>query len=401
MKREYQSAVHFKKESKADLCFGTAIFVFILGILSVTFELQYQSVGGYLNWFCRCIGASVIILGCLAAFGLIRSYKNCGQIAFAIDSNDQGLWINSGRKLRMIYIPFSMVEVACNQDILTIKYQNAFCYTSKGKLRMLSSENERFRIETVDENEFQKFAIQFNELARKTNEIKLGEQDSKVTLFRWEPLFGGILLFCGLVCSIGFNPRIDAFINQIMSSNHGSSSTTSLDDHPATTPTNSQYFKWKNLHSNQTYVAKKINLTVNKAYRGQTKSGKNVVIFNVTLLSKSSDSEVGNFYMTTDKNILSDGDECVQNPLNATVLSVGGRNLPVVNQLDDDEDYCSPMTEGAGKKLTFNVVFNLSDEKKTSYLIYTDFDLQGIPDEFSNQPAYILKFDPQKLEVLQ
>lgn len=398
MKREYQSAVHFKKESKTDLCLGTAVFVFILGILSVTFELQYQSAGGSLNWFGHCISASAIILGCLVVFGLIHSYKNYGQVAFAIDSNDQGLWINSGRKLQMIYIPFSMVEITCNQGILTIKYQNAFCYTSKGKLRMLSSGKERFRIKTVDKNEFQEFVTRLNQLARKSNEIKLSEQDLQVSSFKWESLLGGILLFCGLACTLGFNPGIDAFVSQFIGQK--TNSTTSSDNFNAE-PDNSQYFKWKDLKYNQAYVAKKINLTVNKAYRGQTKSGKNVVIFNVTLLSKSSDSEVGNFYMTTDKNILSDGGEYAQSPLNTTILSVGGKNSPVVNQLDDEDDYCNPMTEGTGKKLTFNVVFSLSNEKKTGYLIYTDFDLQGKPDEFNNQPAYILKFDPQKLEVLQ
>ena len=289
MKREYQSAVHFRKESKTDLCLGTAVFVFILGILSVTFELQYQSAGGSLNWFGHCISASAIILGCLVVFGLIHSYKNYGQVAFAIDSNDQGLWINSGRKLQMIYIPFSMVEITCNQGILTIKYQNAFCYTSKGKLRMLSSGKERFRIKTVDKNEFQEFVTRLNQLARKSNEIKLSEQDLQVSSFKWESLLGGILLFCGLVCTLGFNPGIDAFVSQFIGQK--TNSTTSSDNFNAE-PDNSQYFKWKDLKYNQAYVAKKINLTVNKAYRGQTKSGKNVVIFNVTLLSKSSDQKL-------------------------------------------------------------------------------------------------------------
>lgn len=161
-------------------------------------------------------------------------------------------------------------------------------------------------------------------------------------------------------------------------------------------------FKEQDLKFGQKYTTKDVNITINKGYRAKTDQGRQVVIFNVTLSGgkDSPDVQSDNFYITSDKDILSDGETFAETPLKATTLLIGGKKTPVVNQLNDYENYCDPSWD-ATKKLTYNIVLGLTDTDKTNYFIYSDFGLQDPPDESSNTPAYIWKFAPQKLEVLQ
>lgn len=397
MKREYQSIVHLKKEKKTSLYFEVSIFVFIIGLVTFLANLQYNGSEGSPGWFTRCIIASAIIIITLLVFGIINAYRmSQKQFAFAIDSNDQGIWLNSGRQFRMIYIPFSMLEIECTPGMLNFKYQNAFYYTKNGKTRMLRPGNERLRMEAVDENELQNFAIRFNQLASKQRAIILANQDPEQSIFRFEPLIGRVLLFIGLIFIVGFNPTIDNYIGSVMT---GDSSSTSVDDDDTKSNSN---FKTQDLKFGRPYSTKEFNITINKAYRAKTDQGKKVVIFNVTVNGKKEDTTIDsyNFYITSDKKVLSDGEEYARTPLYATTISVGGKNKPVVNQLNDEDNYGSTELEN-GRSATFNIVLGLTDENKDNYLIYSNFGIDDDPDQYENKPGYMWKFNPQKLEVLQ
>lgn len=315
------------------------------------------------------------------------------KFAFTIDSKDQGIWLNSGRQFRMIYIPFSMLEITCKPGIINFKYRNAFYYTRKGKMRMLRSGNEHLRMGAVDEDELKNFVIRFNQLTSKQRAIILAEQDPKHSMLRFESVLGGTFLLLGVIATIFFNPALNTKIGNVTKSDTSSSSLENK---------YSSDFKEQDLKFGQKYTTKDMNITINKGYRAKTDQGRQVVIFNITLSGKkdSPDVQSDNFYITSDKDILSDGENFAETPLKATTLLIDGKKTPVVNQLNDYENYCDPSWD-ATKKLTYNIVLGLTDTDKTNYFIYSDFGLQDPPDESSNTPAYIWKFAPQKLEVLQ
>ena len=390
MKREYQSAVHFKKESKQEIKFGIAVLVFILGIVMFGIKFQYKSMQITDEWFYRYAGAGTLMVICMLIWGLFCSFGMNHEIAFAIDNNEQGIWLSSMRNYRMIYIPFSMVEITCGRGMLTFKYQNAFCYKRNQKIRMLAKGLERIRVSAVNEEELKAFVADFNQLTSKERALELDDGQNEQSLLKFEPAASKILFLLGILSIILYNPLVAAGLPDHSSSNQDS-----------TTMGNANYFKNENLHFNQVYSTKDLNIEINKGYLAQTSAGKQVVIFNVTVNGKKSDADIGagDFYLTSDKDVIKDGEEYANNPLNATTLSVGGKSTPVVNQLDNDDNYCSPEFDG-GKKLTFNVVFSLSDPKKTNYFIYSSFGFDD-PEGFENKPAYIFKFDPQKLEVLK
>ena len=390
MKREYQSAVHFKKESKQEIKFGIAVLVFILGIVMFGIKFQYKSMQITDEWFYRYAGAGTLMVICMLIWGLFCSFGMNHEIAFAIDNNEQGIWLSSMRNYRMIYIPFSMVEITCGRGMLTFKYQNAFCYKRNQKIRMLAKGLERIRVSAVNEEELKAFVADFNQLTSKERALELDDGQNEQSLLKFEPAASKILFLLGILSIILYNPLAAAGLPDHSSSNQDS-----------TTTGNANYFKNENLHFNQVYSTKDLNIEINKGYLAQTSAGKQVVIFNVTVNGKKSDADIGagDFYLTSDKDVIKDGEEYANNPLNATTLSVGGKSTPVVNQLDNDDNYCSPEFDG-GKKLTFNVVFSLSDPKKTNYFIYSNFGFND-PEGFENKPAYIFKFDPQKLEVLK
>lgn len=387
MKREYQSAVHFKKESKQEIKFGIAVLVFILGIVMFGIKFQYNAMQITAKWFYRYAGAGTLMVICMLIWGLFCSFGMNHEIAFAIDNNEQGIWLSSMRNYQMIYIPFSMVEITCVRGMLTFKYQNAFCYKRNQKIRMLPKGLERIRISAVAEEELKAFVADFNQLTSKARTLELDDGQNEQSLLKFEPAASKILFLLGILSIILYNP--------LALPSHSSS------NQDSTTTGNANYFKNENLHFNQVYSTKDLNIEINKGYLAQTSAGKQVVIFNVTVTGKKSDADIGagDFYLTSDKDVIKDGDEYANNPLNATTLSVGGKSTPVVDQLDNDDNYCSPEFDG-GKKLTFNVVFSLSDPKKTNYFIYSNFGFDD-PDGFENKPAYIFKFDPQKLEVLK
>lgn len=162
MKREYQSAVHFKKESKQEIKFGIAVLVFILGIVMFGIKFQYKSMQITDEWFYRYAGAGTLMVICMLIWGLFCSFGMNHEIAFAIDNNEQGIWLSSMRNYRMIYIPFSMVEITCGRGMLTFKYQNAFCYKRNQKIRMLAKGLERIRVSAVNEEELKAFVADFN-----------------------------------------------------------------------------------------------------------------------------------------------------------------------------------------------------------------------------------------------
>ena len=391
MKREYQSAVHFRKESKQEIKFGIAVLVFILGIVMFGIKFQYKSMQISAKWFYRYAGADTLLVICTLIWGLFCSFGMDHELAFAIDNNEQGIWLSSMRNYQMIYIPFSMVEITCARGMLTFKYQNAFCYNRNQKIRMLAKGLERIRISAVDEDELKAFVADFNQLTSKARMLELDDgKNDEQSFLKFEPAASKILFLLGICGITLFNPLVVAGL-----SDHSSSS------HDVTSTENASYFKNEDLHFNQVYSTKDLNIEINKGYLAQTSAGKQVVIFNVTVTGKKSDADIGagDFYLTSDKDVIKDGNEYVSNPLNATTLSVGGKPTPVVNQLDNDDNYCSPEFDG-GKKLTFNVVFSLSDLKKTNYFIYSNFGFDD-PDGYENKPAYIFKFDPQKLEVLK
>ena len=96
MKREYQSIVHYKKENRSTVILGISIFVFILGLVSALVEMQIKWIDRCQGWYDRCLGISAMIIVFFTIWGLACSYKKSqNSIAFAIDSNDQGVWINS------------------------------------------------------------------------------------------------------------------------------------------------------------------------------------------------------------------------------------------------------------------------------------------------------------------
>lgn len=390
MKREYQSAVHFKKESKHAVRFGIAILVFILGVVMFGIKFQYDSMQITAKWFYRYAEAGTLMVVCALIWGLFCSFRVDHELAFAIDNNEQGIWLSSMRNYQMIYIPFSMVEITCERGMLTFKYQNAFCYKRNQKIRMLAKGLERVRVSAIDEEELKAFVADFNQLTSKERALELDDVQDEQSFLKFEPTASKILFLLGIFSIILYNP-----LTLMGLPDHSSSSQDSI------TTGNANYFKNENLHFNQVYSTKDLNIVINKGYLAQTSAGKQVVIFNVTVNGKKSDADIGagDFYLTSDKEIVKDGDDYARNPLNATVLSIGGKSTPVVNQLDNDDNYCSPELDG-GKKLTFNVVFSLSDQKKTNYFIYSDFGFDD-PDGFENKPAYIFKFDPQKLEVLK
>lgn len=159
----------------------------------------------------RCIAGSAIVIVTLLVFGIINAYQGLQEkFAFAIDSNDQGIWLNSGRQFWMIYIPFSMLEITCKPGIINFKYRNrnAFYYTRKGKMRMLRSGNEHLRMGAVDEDELKNFVIRFNQLNIKQRAIILAEQDPKHSVLRFESMFGGTFLLLGVIATIFFNPAL-------------------------------------------------------------------------------------------------------------------------------------------------------------------------------------------------
>lgn len=390
MKREYQSAVHFKKESKAEIKFGIAILVFILGILMLATKFQYDSMQISAKWFYRYAAAGTLMIVCALVWGLFCSFGMDHELAFAIDNNKQGIWLNSMRSYQRIYIPFSMVEITCERGMLTFKYQNAFCYKQNKKIRMLAKGLERIKIAAVDEEELNAFVADFNELTSKERTLELDNAQNGQSFFKFESVASKIFFLLGICGIVLFNP-----LTVVGLPGHSSSS------HDFTSTENANYFKNEDLRFNQMYSTKELNIEINKGYLAQTSAGKQVVIFNVTVTGKKSDADISanDFFLTSDKEIVKDGYEYASVPLNATTLSVGGKSTPVVNQIDDDDNYCSPELD-SGKKLTFNVVFSLSDPKKTNYFVYSNFGF-GNPDEYENKPAYVFKFDPQKLEVLK
>lgn len=398
MKREYQSVVHYEKENKSTLALGVSIFVFVLGLVSALVEMQIKWIDSYQGWYSRCLGISVMIIVFFTIWGLACSYKKSqNAIAFAIDSNDQGVWINSGWQSRMIYVPFSMLEIKFTHGMITFKYQKAFFYNKKSKLRMRSLGNESLRVTAVNRNELRNFITQFNQLTSHDKNIKL-PQKAKATsvLVKYEPMFGKGLLFTGLIlmltliCGIG--------------SGSGSSDDSNYDT-PDTGTRSTEYIKYNDLKFNKVYATKKFNFVINKGYRAKTAQNKQVVIFNVTVSAKNKYDylDKDDFYITTDKDIISDGADYAHNPMNSTFIMAGGKETPVVNQMNDDQNYCDPTFESEGtNKKTMNIVFNLSEPKKSNYFIYSAFNLDSEPnDKDDDRPSYILKFDPQKLEVLQ
>lgn len=394
MKREYQSIVHYKKENRSTVILGISIFVFILGLVSALVEMQIKWIDRCQGWYDRCLGTSAMIIVFFTIWGLACSYKKSqNSIAFAIDSNDQGVWINSGWQSRMIYVPFSMLEIKCSHGMITFKYQKAFFYNKKNKLRMRSLGNESLRVTAVNKDELRNFITRFNQLTSHDKNIKFPQKVTSV-LVKYEPILGKGLLFTGLIlmltliCSLGLDSGSSD------NSSHDTSSTETRD---------TEYIKYNNLKFNKVYATKKFNFVINKGYRAKTAQNKQVVIFNVTVSAKDNYDylDKDDFYITTDKDIISDGADYAHNPINSTFIMIGNKETPVVNQMNDDQNYCNPSFENANKK-TMNIVFNLSELKKPNYFIYSAFDLDSEPiDKDDDRPSYILKFDPQKLEVLQ
>ena len=175
MKREYQSAVHFKKESKHAIKFGIAILVFILGVVMFGIKFQYDSMQITAKWFYRYAEAGTLMVVCALIWGLFCSFGMDHELAFAIDNNQQGIWLSSMRNYQMIYIPFSMVEITCGRGMLTFKYQNAFCYKRNQKIRMLAKGLERIRISAVDEKELEAFVADFSQLTSKERALELDD----------------------------------------------------------------------------------------------------------------------------------------------------------------------------------------------------------------------------------
>lgn len=390
MKREYQSVVHFHKENRANIKLGIAVLLFILGLVMLGSRFQANSIRVGFKWFCRYAYAGGLVIACLLIFGLICSFGMDHELAFAIDSNNQGIWLYSMRSYQLIYIPFSMLEITCNRGILTFKYQNAFCYKKNHKIRMLSKGMERIRVAAVYEEELKGFIANFNQLTSKERALDLSDVSTDQSILKVESIVSRIFFLFGMFCILLFNPLTIAYFTG-----------NSLPTQDSTFSEGASYFKNEDLQFNRAYSTKNMNIVINKGYQAQTTDGKQVVIFNITVTGKTDDANIdaGDFYLTSDKKIAKDGVEYAHNPMNATTLMVKGKSTPVVNQLNDDDNYGNPELH-SGKKITFNVVLGLSDSKEPNYLVYTDFGFD-YPDEYENKPAYIFKFDPQKLEVLE
>lgn len=383
MKREYQNIVNYKKESTVDIVLGISIFIFIMGIASLLVTIAFGKIDYSQIWYCKCIVAIAMILVFFVIWGLCLSYRRSKKetIAFAIDSNEQGIWINSGWRYRMIYVPFSFIKASYNNGIVTFKYEKAFYYTKNSQIRLCSFGKEQFRINSINKNQFDKFSSHFNRLVSKEKKIKFEKSNENMIFVKEATCF--ILLILGLSLTICCNKH---------NFNKDIASTVSA-----------KYVKKEKLQFNHEYSTSKFDFIINKGYRARSSKGKQVVIFNISLTAK--DDFVGfdsdDLYITTDKDIFNDGQNYADNPLSSSSILIDGKSTPVINQLNSYEGYGDPEST-AGKKLTYNVVFELPSSAKTNYFIYNDFYLKRTPaSKDDSTPSYVLKFNPQKLEVLK
>lgn len=383
MKRKYQNVVNYKENDIIDVALGVSIFIFIMGLASLLVTINLGKLDFSQSWYRRCIIAIAMIMIFFIIWELGISYKNSKQnnIAFAIDSNEQGIWINSKWKRRMIYVPFSFINASYNSGIVTFNYEKAFYYNKRSQLRLYSLGKEQFRITSINKNQFDKFSSHFNRLVGTDKKIKFQKNNKEMLFVREATCF--ILFFLGLIFTIGCNKH-----------NFSKNMTSSI---------NSKYVKKEKLRFNHEYSTSKFNFTINKGYRARSSQGKPVVIFNISLTAKDNfiSFENGDLYITTDKNIFNDGQDYAENPLDSSSILIDGKSTPVINQLNSDSGYGDP-SSAEDKKLTYNVVFELQSLRKTNYFIYNDFYLNKTPDSKEESvPSYVLNFNPQKLEVLK
>lgn len=137
------------------------------------------------------------------------------ELAFAIDNNEQGIWLSSMRNYRMIYIPFSMVEITCGRGMLTFKYQNAFCYKRNQKIRMLPKGLERIRVSAVDEGELKAFVADFNQLTSKERALELDDGKNEQSFLKFESAASKILFLLGIFSIVLYNPLTLIILHRI------------------------------------------------------------------------------------------------------------------------------------------------------------------------------------------
>lgn len=392
MKREYQNAVFFKKEDKKYYFIGIGFIFLLCGITThLLGSLEYLYLGDQdeVTWFyhemmmCCVISSIAIVL----IFFMVRKNRLNKRLAFAIDKSGQGIWLNSFVNLKMIFIPFSMLEIDIVHASIIFKYKHAFYCNSRGRMVVKKGKKEKISYQLINEDQFDKFVKIYNLMSDQDKKVdfdkaEINQHISKYSIKHLKGI-GTLLSIIGIVM-ITYNLFPLALDSVQLNTNN--------------------VVKYQNLKLNHTYSTSKADFKVNKAYVARNEKNQKIVIFNMSFKEKSQDDTFNifsNLYISSDKNILQEQGTGAKPPVRHSDM-VMSNNHPtaIMNQLTN-EQYCNKDLSASGGTGTYNVVFKLSDFKNKDYLVYTGDNFEVHPKSYEEKPTYILKFNPNRLEVLQ